>query len=156
MFADGPHAWLTVSGQRIDSNPNLGSVSLAGWVPIPNFMVVEDWILPEGAGEFVIAHSSQEQHNRMVAAQYLPGTTAIYREFARMPFGPVSVQRSFEVIKSPLSGKLKNRFPEDVYVKAALHLLEVLDTGVPLLADCAGYTEAWARIAKLPAPTRTC
>jgi hypothetical protein len=143
------HAWLGVDGQGfMDLSPRLTRCANPPWRPWRLQYIARDRCVPDGAFEF--ARTEGEYARRVgQAAERTQARTAIYhgkgvdnidREFA---------EKAFQFIDSPLTKRLLEKYADDLYLKAAVHLFKFLRGETRSLQQLS-QDEAWEEIARQP------
>ena len=144
------HWWVLVPDTGfVDLSPNLG-VRVQAWRPMDFFGLVADRLYPEGSGEVRMVGSRADYDQEIAKATHRPDhLTAVYLVMGKKGLTRDDLTDAVRRINSPLTDRLYRYKDQEIYGKAIVHLLGILDgTRRPLAG--VSQNKAWSLVSTIP------
>lgn len=136
------HTWIDIENSGItDLSPNL-SCKISGWPGIEFAGITfNEWNLFDRR---ILTCASKIQFENEInkATNQENEITAIYLESSREPFDAADTRNISRAINSPLTDQVREKYGEDAYITALLHLIDFADSKVKTLTGVS-RNKAW-------------
>ncbi len=147
----GPHWWLMIESMgTCDFSPRLIKTrELPEWGDWQDAFLLGSAYVPAGTIAYAMTPHEPTFQAAFAAATNQEGVrTALYLRKAAEPLGLAQFERARDWINSPLTDRLKQRFPlrKDIYLRAVLHLDDFIKGAAASLRGLP-QMQAWTQVA---------